>query len=80
MSKVVSVQDNQTAVLVDKQPTVIVTGMMGPQGPVGPTGATGQGLGIDEAVTSFDQLPETGTPGQTVFVQETGLIYVWSGQ
>lgn len=77
--EVINVTETETIVVDTETPTVIVSGLMGPPGPQGPTGPQGQGLAIDQAVTSINQLPATGTPGQSIYVQETGKIYIWSG-
>lgn len=77
--EVIRVTETETIVVDTETPTVVVSGLMGPPGPQGPTGPQGQGLAIDQAVTSLNQLPTTGTQGQTIFVQETGKIYIWSG-
>jgi hypothetical protein len=52
---------------------------MGPPGPQGPQGPQGEGLKIDQAVNNLSQLPAVGTPGQSIYVAETGKIYIWSG-
>ena len=56
-------------------PTIVEIITAGPQGPVGSTGA---GLGIDSTVATVNDLPASGSPGQTVFVAATGKIYIWS--
>ena len=56
-------------------PTIVEVVAVGPVGPVGPQGT---GLGIDETVATVNDLPASGSPGQTVFVAATGKIYIWS--
>ena len=56
-------------------PTIIEVITAGPQGPVG---ATGSGLKIDETVSTVEDLPTAGSPGQSIFVAGTGKIYIWS--
>jgi hypothetical protein len=48
------------------------------EGPMGPQGPRGEGLKIDATVSTVANLPAVGTPGQSIFVASTGLIYTWS--
>ena len=78
MSYTVVVVDEGTATLIVDDPTVAPTVVeVITAGPMGPTGPVGAGLQIDGAVSTVNDLPATGTPGQSIYVQSTGLIYTW---
>lgn len=76
--EVIRVTETETVIVESDDAVSVVTGIMGPPGPVGPTGPQGQGLQITDAVNSVSQLPAVGTPGQSIYVAETGKIYIWS--
>jgi hypothetical protein len=78
MSYTVVVVDEGAATLVVDDPTVAPTIVeVITAGPMGPTGSVGAGLKIDSAVATVDALPATGTSGQSIYVQATGLVYTW---
>lgn len=76
--ELIHVTETESIVVTDEVPTIVVSGLMGPVGPQGPTGPQGQGLNIDQAVNTISQLPAVGSPGQSIYVAETGRIYIWS--
>lgn len=55
-------------------------GPTGPSGPAGPTGPAGQGVQLAGTVASVEDLPATGTPGESYLVNSTNppTLYVWS--
>ena len=55
-------------------PTIVEIITAGPQGPAG---ATGSGLSIDSTATTEASLPASGTPGQSILVADTGVLYTW---
>jgi hypothetical protein len=78
----VNVQDgNNVQLLVTPQPRIdllVDKGVAGPTGPYGPTGPQGQGLELSGSVTSVEDLPNPGQPGDQYFVQATQSVYIWS--
>lgn len=76
----------QLNVTVGSTPDVVVTldrGVAGPPGtagPTGPTGPAGQGIQLAGTVASVEDLPATGTPGESYLVNSTNppTLYVWS--
>ena len=85
MSIGVVVQDgNNVTLQITPQPRInlsIDRGVLGPTGPQGLTGATGpqgQGLEITAVVSTPQDLPPVGNPGDQILVQSNGHIYVWS--
>lgn len=76
----------QLNVTVGSTPDVVVTldrgvaGPPGPAGPAGPTGPAGQGIQLAGTVASVEDLPATGTPGESYLVNSTNppTLYVWS--
>lgn len=58
------------------------TGDTGPKGDQGDQGTKGDGLQIDFIVSTYTSLPTglgPGDTGYTVYVQDEGAIYIWSG-
>lgn len=77
--EIVNVSQTETVAVDVEESVIVVTGLMGPPGPQGPQGPQGQGLQVDGAVTTIASLPTAGTPGQSLYVAETGKIYIWGG-
>jgi hypothetical protein len=79
MTYTVVVVDEGAATLVVADPAIAPTIVeVITAGPMGPAGSAGAGLSIDSTVATVDALPATGAPGDSIFVQSTGLIYTWS--
>lgn len=77
--EVIKVTETESIVVDSEESVTVVTGLIGPPGPQGPTGPRGQGLAVDAAIASVSQLPAQGSPGQSIYVAETGKIYIWGG-
>lgn len=55
-----------------------IQGARGEAGPVGPQGEQGEGLRVDLMVEDYAEIPAVGTPGDTVYVINDGLLYVYT--
>lgn len=76
--EVIRVTETESIVVDSEESVTVVSGLMGPPGPQGPEGPRGQGLGISDAVNTVSQLPAQGYVGQSIYVAETGKVYIWS--
>jgi hypothetical protein len=76
--EVIRITETESVVVESEESTTVVSGLMGPIGPQGPTGPRGEGLAISDAVNTISQLPAVGYPGQSIYVAETGKLYIWS--